>query len=160
MIRHTAAILSCALLATGFISSITHSGLAQPVGISTQTPAVASVPDGTVTLSGGSIAAGIGFVWGGGKLVFQGKQHDFDIHGLSVLDVGASGFTASGTVRDLHRLEDFPGNYVAASAGVTVAGGGGVVYLRNQNGVVIQLDSTTQGLRLNVAAEGMGISLK
>ena len=166
MARRTKTSLSLALLAAGLAFSLTSTGMAQPTddkavptGSSSQAVASASIPDGTVTLSGGSVAAGIGFVWGNGKLVFQGRQHDFDVHGLSVLDVGAAGFTATGTVQNLRRLEDFSGNYVAASAGITVAGGGSAVYLKNQNGVVIQLDATTQGLRLNLAGEGIKVAL-
>src|SRR5262249_50030746 len=32
-------------------------------------------PDGTVRLSAGSVAAGIGFSWGGGTLTYQGKEY-------------------------------------------------------------------------------------
>ena len=166
MARRTTTSLSLGLLAAGLACSLASTGVAQPVdekavptGSPSRVVATAPSPDGTVTLSGGSVAAGIGFVWGNGKLVFQGRQHDFDVHGLSVLDVGAAGFTAAGTVQNLHRLEDFSGNYAAVSAGVTVAGGGSAVYLKNQNGVVIQLDSTTQGLRLNLAGEGVNVAL-
>ncbi len=37
-------------------------------------------PDGTIELSGGSVAVGIGYSWGSGKLVFQGKQYS-RLHG-------------------------------------------------------------------------------
>ncbi|HYZ33610.1 MAG TPA: EipA family protein [Crenalkalicoccus sp.] len=148
--RAAATALPIILAAAGLASALPTAGLAQSPG---------GAPDGTVTLSGGSVAAGIGFTWGSGTLVFQGRQHQFSVRGLSVVAVGATDFTATGAVYNLQRLQDFSGDYVAVSAGVTVAGGGSVTYLRNQNGVVIQLDSTTQGLNLNLSAEGVRLTL-
>jgi len=46
---------------------------------------------------------------------------------------------------NLTKLEDFSGNYAAAGAEATVGGGAGATVMRNQNGVVIELMSTTQG---------------
>jgi len=67
--------------------------------------------------------------------------------------------TGSGTVRNLSKLTDFSGNYVSISAGATVAGGGSVTSLRNQNGVVIEGISTAQGVRLTLAPGGVSITL-
>jgi hypothetical protein len=36
-------------------------------------------PDGTIELSGGSVAVGIGFAWGSGKLHYKGKSYDIDV---------------------------------------------------------------------------------
>jgi len=115
--------------------------------------------EGTVTFSGGAFAVGIGFQWGNGTLTYQGQQYPFRLNGLSVLDVGVSGITGSGTVRNLRNVADFSGNYVAATAGVTVAGGGSVTSLRNQNGVVIDGVTTAQGARLTLAPGGVNITL-
>ena len=115
--------------------------------------------EGTVTFSGGAVAIGIGFRWGSGTLTFQGQQYPFRVNGLTVVDVGASRITGSGTVRNLHNVADFSGNYVAISAGVTVAGGGSVGSLRNQNGVVIDGVTTAQGVRLTLAPGGVSITL-
>ena len=57
------------------------------------------------------------------NLTYQGQQYPFKISGLSVLDVGVSGVSGRGTVRNLHSVADFGGNYVSISAGLTVAGG-------------------------------------
>jgi len=75
------------------------------------------------------------------------------------LDVGASSITGSGTVHNLYKLADFSGNYVAATAGATVAGGGSVTTLRNQNGVVIDGITTAQGARLTLAPGGVSVTL-
>ena len=49
-----------------------------------------------------------------------------------------------GTVKNLKSLMDFPGNYVAAGGGATAGGGANVAVMRNENGVVIEMTSTTQ----------------
>jgi hypothetical protein len=117
-------------------------------------------PDATVEFSGGTIAAGVGFVWGHGSLTFQGQKHDFKLSGLSIVDVGAAHLTGSGVVYNLRDLSDFNGTYTAAAAGITIAGGGSAAVLRNQHGVVIRLISTTEGLRFNLSANGVDIKLK
>jgi hypothetical protein len=76
-----------------------------------------------------------------------------------VVDVGVTRVTGSGTVRNLHNVADFSGNYVSIAAGATVAGGGAVMSLRNQNGVVIEGVTTAQGLRLTLAPGGVNITL-
>jgi hypothetical protein len=115
--------------------------------------------EGTISFSGGAFALGIGFQWGNGTLIYQGGQYPFSLRGLSVLDVGVSSITGSGRVHNLSKLTDFNGNYVAATAGVTVAGGGSVTSLRNQNGVVIDGITTAQGVRLTLAPGGVNITL-
>jgi hypothetical protein len=117
-------------------------------------------PSGTLTLSGGAVAAGIGFSWGSGVLTFQGKQYPFSVRGLSVVDVGASSVRGSGTVYNLKDVAFFSGNYTAVGAGATIAGGASVATMRNQHGVVINLTSTTQGLRFNLSASGVAINLR
>jgi hypothetical protein len=115
--------------------------------------------EGTITFTGGAVAIGVGFQWGGRTLTFQGRQYPFQLNGLSVVDVGVSRITGSGTVRNLRNVADFSGNYVAATAGATVAGGGSVTTLRNQNGVVIDGVTTAQGVRLTLAPGGVNITL-
>ena len=124
-------------------------------------PAMAAdqLPDGTIELSGGSVAVGIGYSWGSGKLVFQGKQYPLKVEGLSIADVGVSDYTATGSVYNLKKLEDFEGTYAAVTAGATVGGGVSGAVMRNQNGVLIQLSATRQGLQFTLAPAGIKISL-
>jgi hypothetical protein len=126
----------------------------------TLVPAMAETPSADVTFAGGSIAAGVGYTWGGGELHFNGKSFPFTVHGLSVVDVGVANIQGTGEVYNLKRVEDFPGNYVAAEAGATIAGGGTIAVLQNQNGVRIALHSTTQGLKLDLSANGVAVTLK
>lgn len=117
-------------------------------------------PDATLSMSEGQVAVGIGFSWGKGVLTYQGKEYPFKVSGLSVVDVGITKATSSGKVYNLKKLEDFNGNYTAASAEGTVAGGAGVLKMKNQNGVEIELASTTQGVNLKLSVEGVKIQLE
>jgi hypothetical protein len=120
---------------------------------------VVAQPDGSVTLKAGSVAAGVGYLWGHGLLTFGDEGHSFRISGLSLGDVGAANITASGKVYHLKKLADFGGSYVEVSAGATVAGGGSRAYLKNAQGVVIELEATTVGLRLNLSADRVKVTL-
>lgn len=117
-------------------------------------------PDGTLSLKGGSVAAGIGYTWGHGDLEFHQGSHRFSIKGVSIVDVGAANFSASGQVFNLKRLADFSGNYVAAGAGITIAGGGTALYLKNEHGVIVKLVATDVGLKFTLSADGVHVSLK
>ena len=125
-------------------------------------PAIApdSPPSGSVTLSGGSVAAGIGYVWGRGTLKYGNKQYKFKVSGVSVVDVGVASIAASGDVYNLNGVQDFDGLYQAVTGGATIVDGGSVAYLSNGKGVVIKLHSTTQGLRFNLSAEGVRVRLQ
>jgi hypothetical protein len=131
-------------------------------GDSSTPVAEGSIPSGYVWLSGGSVAIGIGYTWGHGTL-YDGKdqkQYKFKLSGVSIADVGAAGITAEGEVYDLANPADLSGNYSAVTAGLTVGVGGSVAYLRNNdNGVVIKLHSQTGGLRFNLSANGVHITL-
>jgi hypothetical protein len=117
-------------------------------------------PDATLKLSAGSVAAGIGYSWGGGTLTYKGKDYPVEVSGLSVGDVGVTKAEASGSVYNLKKLDDFNGNYTAAGAGATVAGGASASTMKNQNGVTINLVSTTQGLKFTFAAGGVSMKVK
>ena len=111
------------------------------------------------TFSGGAVAAGVGYTWGTGVVYFHGKSYPFKVNGLSVNDVGIDHIEGAAEIYNLQNIADFSGNYVAAGVGATFAGGGFVAALENQNGVIIHFHSTTQGLRLNLSANGVSIRL-
>jgi hypothetical protein len=121
-----------------------------------------AIPSAYVWLSGGSVAIGIGYTWGHGTLYYSKdqKQYKFKLSGVSIADVGGAGITAEGEVYNLSSPADLSGNYSAVTAGVTVIEGGSVAYLKNDNGVVIKLHSQTGGLRFNLSANGMHITLQ
>jgi hypothetical protein len=117
-------------------------------------------PSGKVWVESRTVAIGIGVSWGDGKLTYEGKEHTFSVKGLSVIDLGVSKVTATGEVFNLKKLSDFDGNYVAAKVGAAVAGGAGAVAMKNQNGVVMQLTGTGQGVQLTLGGAGVDVKLK
>src|SRR5258706_16267158 len=70
--------------------------------------------EGTVRLSQGSVAVGVGYSWGGGTLDYHGKSYSLKVRGLSIGQAGISKAEARGKVQNLTRLEDFNGNYTSA----------------------------------------------
>jgi hypothetical protein len=126
-------------------------------------PAMAQAPDtattGTIDFTGGGVAVGVGIGWGHGTLHFRGKDYKLKTSGLSAVDIGASRYSASGTVTGLKQASDIVGVYQAAELGATVAGGGAVLSMKNDKGVAIKANSTTRGLRFTAAPKGIKIEL-
>jgi hypothetical protein len=143
------------LIATLFASTAAMAAGDAPV-------AEGAIPSGYVWFSGGSVAVGIGYTWGHGTLYYSKdqKQYNFKLSGISVADVGAAGIDAQGEVYNLSNPADLAGNYSAVTAGMTIIAGGSVAYLKNEKGVVIKLHSQTGGLRFNLSANGMRITLQ
>ena len=124
-------------------------------------PALAQsgAPDATLTLSSDSVAAGVGYSWGHGILHYHGKDYPVSVQGLSVGAVGAARADAVGDVYGMRNLQDFSGNYFGVGVGATLAGGGSVASLKNEHGVIIHIESTTQGLGLNIGTKGIHLAL-
>ena len=117
-------------------------------------------PSGKVSIESRSIAAGIGVTWGDGKLTFKGKEYPFSIDGLTVVDFGISKASATGDVYNLTDVAKFAGTYVAAEAGLTLAGGMSGMILRNSDGVIMRIHSTSRGARLQLGTSGLTIRMK
>ena len=117
-------------------------------------------PDATVKMTGKSLSAGVGYSWGSGTLTYQGKEYPFSISGLSAGNIGAGSAELSGQVFNLKNLEDFNGNYTSVGAGATIAGGGGGMAMKNQNGVTMNVVGTTRGLTFKLGVDGMKVELK
>jgi len=121
-----------------------------------------AIPSAYLWLSGGAVAIGIGYTWGHGTLYYSKdqKQYKFKLSGVSIVDVGGAGINAEGEVYNLSSPMDLSGDYTAVTAGVTLIEGGSLAYLKNAKGVVIKLHSQTGGLRFNLSANGMKITLQ
>ena len=131
--------------------------------VAVATSAVAAqkaTPSGKVTMESTSIAAGVGVSWGDGKLTFKGKTYPFSIDGLSLVNWGISKANATGDVYNLTDVSKFGGTYVAAEAGLTLAGGMGGMVLRNADGVILHLRSVSQGAQLQLGTSGLIIKMK
>jgi hypothetical protein len=127
------------------------------------TPGIAQAPYqpmGSISIDMTSVAAGVGASWGSGVLRFQGKRYPFKINGLSVGNVGIATITAVGNVYNMNNVSQFPGNYAAVGAGVSLAGGIAGLKMQNQSGVIIDVYAVQQGVQLNVGPQGFEISLK
>jgi hypothetical protein len=117
-------------------------------------------PSGTLSIATTSIALGIGVNWGTGILTTYGQRYAFAVQGLEVGGVGVAKVRAVGQVYHLRKVGDFSGTYVAVGADAAVGGGAGILTMRNQHGVVINLQSTQQGIKLTAGVEGITMTLK
>jgi len=109
----------------------------------------------------GSFAARIGFSWGKGTLAYKDKKYPVSVNGMSIGKVGITNSTAQGEVYHLQKLTDFDGHYTSAGAGLTLVGGVSVVTtMQNQNGMRINLHSTTRGADITIGASGVDIQIK
>ena len=117
-------------------------------------------PDATLQLTQDSVALVIGYTWGSGTLAFQGKSYSVEVDGLSALALGIARARVSGEVFHLKKLEDFNGTYMAGSIEATVGAGAGATTMQNQNGVVIQLFTTTEGINVKLSPEGVRLNVK
>jgi hypothetical protein len=106
------------------------------------------------------VALVFGYTWGEGMLVFQNKSYPVEVDGLSFMALGYARAKASAEVFNLKRIQDFNGTYIAASIEGTAGAGAGATTMRNQNGVVISLFTTTEGLNLKLAPEGLRLNVK
>jgi hypothetical protein len=117
-------------------------------------------PSGTVSINETQFALIIGGSTGGGVLTYQGKKYPFKIGGMSLgANVGASKLSASGEVYDLSNISKFPGTFTKLESSITLGGGVGGTVLKNENGVIMRLTSTSEGLQLNLSASGVTVKL-
>ena len=103
----------------------------------------------------------IGGSTGGGVLTYDGKKHPFKMGGISLgANIGASKFSATGQVYDMNNIDQFEGTYVRLTGSVALGGGMGDMTLKNENGVIMSLRGTTQGLQLNAGASGVTVKFE
>jgi hypothetical protein len=113
----------------------------------------AKLPSGSVSLSEESFALIAGGSKGSGTLTFKGKEHPFKLKGLSVgISVGISKMSAAGEVYDLVDVAKFPGTYTKLDASIALGGGVGGLRLKNENGVIMRLESRVKGAELNLGS--------
>lgn len=131
------------------------------------TAAVAADPDwtkydGSVKIEAKQFALIIGGSEGGGTLTFQGKTYEFKLTGLTFgVNVGGGKTEGNGFVYNLTDVAKFPGKYTAYTAAGTLGGGVGTVYLKNENGVIMKLGTTSKGAQLNLSsASGVTVKMK
>lgn len=124
----------------------------------THTPAP-PVPDASISVQGSVAALGIGYMWGHGTLTWQGRQIGFHVRGMDIGDVAVARVRAEGLVYHLGCVADLAGQYTAASTGAAILRGQSAAVMQNEHGVVIEIESRVTGLRFNLAASRLRISL-
>jgi len=130
------------------------------IGFSAGAADAPKAPSGTVSISETQFALIVGGSTGGGVLTYQGKKYPFKIGGMSLgANVGVSKLSASGEVYDLADISKFPGTFTKLESSITLGGGVGGTVLKNENGVIMRLTSTSEGLQLNLSASGVTVKL-
>lgn len=122
----------------------------------------AKKPSGTVSIDETQFAFILGGTRGGGTVTFHGKEYPFKIGGITAgANVGISKMSAAGEVYDLEDIAKFPGTYTKLDVSITLGGGVGGLRLKNENGVIMRLESRTEGLQLNVgSSSGITVTME
>ena len=123
----------------------------------------AQVPDGTIKVTSRMVAQGVGLSWGEGVLTYKGRDYPFTFNATGLfrdVDTEIAAAELFGQVFDLKKPEDFGGKYQKVEAQTTESGSASRATMKNQNGVVVNLMSTIEGRKFNLAREGMDIELK
>jgi hypothetical protein len=139
-------------LAAAFAAALLVAGIA--AGTSAQ------AASGTVHLK--IVKAGfiIGGGGGDGTLTFNGQTYRLQVGGIGIGTIGIAETRLYGTAMHLHSPYDIIGTYSTAGAGLAVGGGANIVTLRNEKGVVLQLQGTQIGFQATLGLGGMTISMR
>jgi hypothetical protein len=98
---------------------------------------------------------------GGGTLTYKGRSYPISVSGLGIGGIGASRLTASGPVYGLRRRDDLAGVYTQVRSGWALgAQGQGTLWLSNDKGVTMKLNTRRSGLQLTLGADGVIIGFK
>lgn len=118
--------------------------------------------DGTVSIDAKQFALVFGGSTGGGTLEFKGKSYEFKVSGLTAgVNVGVTEVKGNGFVYDLDDVSKFAGTYTVFSTGGAAGAGAGMLHLKNENGVIMTIGTTSKGLSLNVgSASGVKVTMK
>ena len=136
------------VLSLGFLSAATYAADAP------------KLPAGTVNITETQFALIVGGSRGSGVLNYQGKAYPFKISGMSVgANVGVSKVSLAGEVYDMADPSKFSGTFTKLESSITLGGGVGGTILKNQNGVIMRLTSTSEGVQLNLSSSGVTVKL-
>jgi outer membrane immunogenic protein len=133
-----------------------NGGVAPKLVVSTKAEPYARVENQIRLVVSYDLAAG---AWGSGVLTYEGNDYPFSVSGLLVGDIGNSA-ELSGEVLNLRNLEDFNGSYTGFGAEAVVAGTTGAATLKNENGVIINIVPTTEGVEFKLGVDTVKIELQ
>ncbi|MCW5770026.1 MAG: hypothetical protein KIT16_00220 [Rhodospirillaceae bacterium] len=140
-----------------FLAALAAVALAAPAAA--QTPSQAS---GNIAFSTKSIGFIVGFEWGSGTMTLRGgRSYRLRVRTLKAGVIGLEAVTANGRIYNLNprRPQDIVGTYASIGGGLTVGGGMGAQRMKNEKGVIIEINETAQGLAAKIAASGVAIEL-
>jgi len=118
---------------------------------------------GNIALSTKSIGFIVGVEWGSGTATLRGgRVLQLRVRTLKAGMIGLEAVSASGRIYnlDLRRPGDIAGTYASIGGGLTVGGGIGAQRMKNEKGVIIEIDETAQGLAAKIAGAGVAIELR
>ena len=128
-------------------------------------PAIAQAPGplaGTIAFSTKSIGFILGVEWGSGTVTLRGgRVVHLRVRTLKVGMAGLESVAAQGRVYNLNirRPQDIAGTYASIGGGLTVGGGIGAQRMKNEKGVIIDIEETAAGLAAKIAASGIVIDV-
>ena len=132
---------------------VSGSAIAQPRTLGPQTGSVKIEQISVAFIASGQL--------GGGTFTFRGRSYPISVGGLGIGGIGASRVLASGRVYGLTDRADLAGAYVQLKEGWAVGRAGqGRIWLKNDKGVTISLDTRRQGLEATIGADGVVIAFK
>lgn len=107
----------------------------------------------------------VGFIgqvaWGSGTLIYRGRRHPFRVRGLGAGGVGVARVRATGQVYNMTSIDQFPGVFGQARAGLVAPGAQlrGGLWLQNTAGVRMNLAANRTGLAAHIGADGLLIEM-
>jgi outer membrane immunogenic protein len=117
-------------------------------------------PNATATFSTHTVAALVRYTWGRGVLKFQGHNYPFKIEGLGAIGIGINKVHGVARVYHLRRVSDFAGSYGKVTAGASIGNKGGESStMKNDRGVVINVEARERGVQFNAGGGGVHIKL-
>ncbi len=116
-------------------------------------------PSGTVVIDETQVMVIIGGSSGGGTLTCDDNSYSFKTGGLKLGIVSIQNVHLTGNVYDLNDVKDFPGTYLQLEASASLVEGSGGLWMKNSNGVTLNLKSSNDGVALNLGATGLKITM-
>jgi hypothetical protein len=117
---------------------------------------------GNIAFNTKSIGFIVGVEWGSGTVTLRGgRVLNLRVRTLKAGMIGLEAVQAAGRVYNLdpRRPADIAGTYASIGGGITVGGGVGAQRMKNEKGVIIEIDETSQGLAAKIAGAGVAIEL-
>jgi len=117
---------------------------------------------GNIAFNTKSVGFIVGVEWGSGTVTLRGgRVVHLRVRTLKAGMIGLEAVQAAGRVYNLdpRRPGDIAGTYASIGGGITVGGGIGAQRMRNEKGVIIEIDETAQGLAAKIAGAGVAIEL-